>query len=118
MSKYTVRSYLEKLEALTNDPKASVSITSLIKTENPELEAKYHTGNPSYKGDRYELFKSLIPYFLQELQRKEASKYLLWQEYRQQHADSYGYSQFCFHLQQQQIASHPSMVLDHKPAEK
>lgn len=118
MSKNTVRSYLEKLQALTNDPKTPVSIASLIKLENPELEAKFHVGNPSYKDDRYEHFKGLIPYFLKELKRKGVSKHLLWQEYRQQHPEGYGYSQFCFHLQQQQVAAHPSMVLQHKPAEK
>ena len=35
MSKNTVRSYLEKLETLANDPKTGVSIVSLIKLENP-----------------------------------------------------------------------------------
>lgn len=77
MSKNTVRSYLEKLQALTHGPKAPVSIAWSIRLENPELEAKFHAGNPSYKDDRYEHFKSLIPYFLKELKRKGVSKYLL-----------------------------------------
>ena len=85
--------------------------------EDPALEATFYAGNPSCKEERYNYFKSLIPYFVKELKRKGVSKYLLWQEYRQQHMDGYGYAQFCFHLQQQ-LASERSMVLDHKPAEQ
>lgn len=118
ISKNTVRSYLQKLEAITSDRKNPFTIASLVKLENPVLEAKFHAGSPAYKDDRYEHFKGLIPYFINELKRKGVSKYLLWEEYRQQRPNGYSYSQFCFHLQQQEIAAKPSMVLEHKAGER
>lgn len=118
MSKNTVKDYLQKLDSLSNG-KDSFTVSKLIQLENPVLEAKFHSGNPAYKEEkRYDYFKTQIPYFLKELQRKGVTRHLLWQEYQGQHSDTYSYSQFCFHLQQQIIASNPSMVLEHKPGDK
>jgi len=118
MSKNTVKDYLQKLSVLTSG-KSALAIHELVQLENPVLEAKFHSGNPAYKDDeRYELFKNLIPYFVQELKRTGVTRQLLWQEYRQQHPDGYSYTQFCFHIQQRLIAANPSMVLEHQPADK
>ena len=119
ISKNTVKSYLDKLQALTS-AKGGMSIKELVKLENPVLEAKFHPGNPAYKDDRYDHFITNMDFFLKELKRTGVNKRLLWEEYRQQNPPSggYGYSQFCYHIQQQQVASRPSMVLEHKPAEK
>lgn len=118
MSKNTVRAYLQKLEAMSSCSKHVTTIGELLKLENPELEAKFHAGSPAYKEDRYEHFKSQIGYFIKELNRTGVSRQLLWQEYKQQNPNGYGYSQFCFHLHQQRVAAKPSMVLEHKPGEK
>jgi transposase len=119
ISKNTVKTYLEKLEMLQNPSKGKGwTINELIQLEDPVLEAKFHAGNPAYKDDRYEDFKSRLPYYLTELKRVGVTKKLLWEEYRQQRPKGYSHSQFCFHLQQQQVASRPSMVLEHNPADK
>lgn len=118
MSKNTVKSYLDKLQLLTSAVEDKYTLAGLVKLENPVLEAKFHPGNPAYKDDRYDHFKSNVDFYLKELNRTGVNKRLLWEEYRQQKPDGYGYSQFCFHIQQQQVASRPSMVLEHKPAEK
>lgn len=118
MSKNTVKSYLNKLQVLTSIS-GGLSLKELIKLENPVLEAKFHPGNPAYKDDRYDHFMTDMDFYLRELKRTGVSKRLLWEEYRQRRSEGYGYSQFCWHIQQHQIASTPpSMVLDHKPAEK
>jgi transposase len=120
MSKTTVKVYLQKLQLLTSSAKGAKPLTlaDLVKLEDPVLEAKFHPGNPAYKDERYETFKTNLEYYLKELKRTGVTKSLLWEEYRQQYSDGYGYSQFCYHLQQQQKASRPTMVLEHKPAEK
>jgi transposase len=82
------------------------------------LEAKFHPGNPAYKDERFDYFKAHIEFYLKELKRVGVTKQLLWEEYKQQNPDGYSRSQFCYHLSQQQLASKPSMVLEHKPAEK
>ncbi len=119
ISKNTVSSYLDKLQGLISGNNGSkLTLKDLIKLETPELEAKFHPGNPAYKDDRYDHFKDQVAFYLAELKRTGVSKKLLWEEYRQQRPDGYGYSQFCWHLQQHQVASRPSMVLEHTPAEK
>ena len=40
------------------------------------------------------------------------------QEYKQSYPDGYGYTQFCHHLSQHQLAKNPSMVLQHKAGDK
>lgn len=119
ISKNTVKVYLEKLKSLTaiKDGKG-YTIEELFRMEHPVLEATFHPGNPAYKDDRYEDFKTRLDYYLEELKAKGVNKKLLWEEYRAAKPDGYGYSQFCYHLHQQQVANRPSMVLEHKPAEK
>jgi len=121
MSRNTVKSYLYKLDALVSgkgrkDP--PVTIKELVKLENPVLEATFHAGNPAYKDGRYDHLKDNLDFYLKELKRTGVNKQLLWEEYKQQHEQGYSYSQFCWHLQQRQIASRPSMVLEHGVAEK
>ncbi|WPP51784.1 IS21 family transposase [Catalinimonas niigatensis] len=119
MSKNTVKVYLEKLKSLTTIKEGQgYTIEDLFRMEHPVLEAKFHPGNPAYKDDRFEDLKARLDYYLEELTSKGVNKKLLWDEYREAKPDGYGYSQFCFHLHQQQVASKPSMVLDHTPAEK
>jgi transposase len=105
---------------LTSEKGSLLTVGELIKLENPILEAKFHSGNPAYKDNgRYDHLISRIDYYMKELGRPGVNKRLLWEEYRVQTPDGYGYSQFCWHIQQQQVASRPpSMVLEHHPAEK
>jgi len=112
ISKNTVKAYLEKLTMLKTD------IQSLLALEDPVLETKFHPGNPAYKDDRFDHFKTQLDYFIKELLRVGVTKKILWEEYKESYINGYGYTQFCFHLAQHQIARKPSMVLYHKPAEK
>jgi len=112
VSKNTVKAYLMKLSVL------KLSIDELLTLEDPELEIKFHAGNPAYKDDRFEHLKSHLDYFEKELKKHGVNRRVLWEEYRFNYSNGYSYTQFCFHLKQQLIARNPSMVLDHKPGEK
>lgn len=116
MSKNTVKSYLEKVTLLLD---RGIKLAELLDLEEPELEARLHVGNPAYKDDfRYQTFMSKMEYFIQQLKSKGVNKYLLWEEYKAEVDFGYGYSQFCWHIQQYQKASKPSAVLTHLPADK
>jgi transposase len=117
ISRNTVRSYLAKLDAVITG-KQSICLRDLLKMENPELEAKFHPGSPSYKDDRYDHFIAQIDYFQAELKKTGVTKRLLWEEYRARHPDGYSHTQFCFHLRQHRMAARPTMVLRHSPGEK
>lgn len=66
---------------------------------------------------RHEHFCKVAPYFLSELKRTGVTRHLLWTEYLTQNPDGYRYSQFCFHLKEQQSIVNPSFLNHYKPGE-
>ena len=113
ISKNTVKTYLAKLQSL------NLKIDDLLALEDPVLEAKFYVGNPAYKdNERYGSLKTDLDHYKKELNRTGVTRKLLWEEYRQANVNGYSYTQFCFHMSQQEIASKRSMVMNHKPGEK
>ena len=112
MSKNTVKVYLSKLALSTLD------IQSMLTLDDPILEGKFHAGNPAYKDERFDHFKTKLGYFSKELTRVGVTRQLLWEEYLSDYPGGYGHTQFCYHLSQQLIARKPSMVLQHRAGEK
>jgi transposase len=58
------------------------------------------------------------PYVHKELKRKGVTLSLLWIEYRQEHPDGYGYSQFCHRYREWKKPLNPTMRQKHKAGEK
>jgi len=113
ISKNTVKTYLAKLQSL------NLNLDDLLALEDPVLEAKFHAGNPAYKDNvRYESLKTDLDFYKRQLDKTGVTRKLLWEEYRLANANGYSYTQFCFHMSQQEIASRRSMVMNHKPGEK
>ena len=112
VSKNTVKVYLEKLSML------KLSTDELLLLDDPVLETKFHPGNPAYSDERFEQLKSKLDYCIKEMSRHGVTRKLLWEEYRQEYPRGYGLTQFCYHLSQHLVARNPTMVLQHKPAEK
>jgi len=113
ISKTTVKSYLDKVET------GKLDIDRLLEMDDPLVEGQFHAGNPSYKDPRYLYLESRLNYYAGELSRTGVTKYLLWQEYRDEcTGGGYAYTQFCYHLNQLMVARMPSAVLVHQPGEK
>ncbi|MFA5817602.1 MAG: IS21 family transposase [Bacteroidales bacterium] len=112
ISKNTVKNYLSKVASLP------LAVKALLNLDDPILEGMFHAGNPAYKDERYEHFKSKLDYFTQELRKRGVTRHLLWEEYLEVYPGGYGHTQFNFHLSQNLIARKPSGVLQHKPGEK
>ena len=114
ISRNTIKSYKVRLE------KMDASIDDLLLLDDPVLESVFHAGNPAYSDKRFDTLKLLLDDYIKELEspRNHLTRFTLWQEYRSEHPDGYGYSQFCFHLGQHQSASHPTMVLSSTPGDK
>lgn len=67
------------------------------------------------KGDlRLVVFEQRRDYFLKELKRTGVTKHILWEEYRQDQPEGYGYSQFCERLRRYQLTSNVSMRIKYK----
>ena len=114
ISKNTVSRYKTLSEA---DP---LSVRELISLEDSVLNHRFNGGNPSYCDSRMETLKDLLPYIEKELRKPHVTSLLLWEEYRRDHPDGYGLSQFRHHIAQHIKAVEPSTLLKdlYQPGQK
>ncbi|NDV94236.1 IS21 family transposase [Dysgonomonas sp. 521] len=105
--KGTVNDYIRKVNEHGFD------VDSLLNLEDPVLEEKFSAGNPAYTDARFNYLKGKLSYFEGELRRAHVTRKTLWNEYIRECPDGYRYSQFCYHLNQLQLARHPSAILEH-----
>ena len=103
--KGTVNNYVN---AASSDP---LGIDALLEMDDEVLERRLCCGNPAYTDKRFEELSSRMDYIAKELNRKHVTRLLLWEEYCREVSDPYGYTQFCYHIDQHIKASKPSMVL-------
>lgn len=97
-----------------------MSLSELVALEDVVLNHRFNGGNPAYCDDRMEVLKKLLPYLEKELKRPHVTSYQLWTEYRQDHPDGYGLSQFRYHIAQHIKAVKPSTLLKdlYQPGQK
>ena len=70
------------------------------------------------ESERYGILSQKFPYFTKELKKRGVTLYLLWQEYKKEHSEGYGYSRFCYHFQVWRTLSSLTMHIKHKAGEK
>jgi transposase len=73
---------------------------------------------PRVVAERFIRLAGRFEYFARELTRVGVTRQLLWEEYRRGEPDGYGYSQFCWHLQNWEKSQELSMHLEHKAGDK
>ena len=112
IDKGTVCDYIRKLKTF------DIPIDDLLLLDDPVLEGKFSAGTTAYTDKRFDDLKGLLPWLEKELGRKHVTRHLLWQEYLTKYPSGYRYTQFCFHLNQLQIARKPTAVLTHAAGEK
>ena len=111
ISKNTVKAYLLKLSMLSDPSKV------LLRMDDPILQGRFHGGNPAYCDHRLDVLEGKLAHLSHELTRKGVTLRLLWEEYRSEHPDGYGYTQFCYHMEQYKKQKTPSAVLNHRAGE-
>lgn len=108
ISKNTVRTYIRLGQAHNED------LSQLLTLNESELLPIFYASKKTEpSSDREEVFISKISYWIKELRRVGVSRYLLWQEYRKDHPDGYGYSQFCERLKGELGRRDLTISLDH-----
>ncbi|MCC8174806.1 MAG: IS21 family transposase [Bacteroidales bacterium] len=107
IDKKTVKKYLNRIDA---DPAGEDALLAL---SDPELERRMCGGNAAYSDRRFDLLSGELDYLVKELGRTGVTLQTLWEEFRGRHGgdNSYGYTQFCFHVRQHMAAVRPKMVL-------
>ena len=112
LNKGTVNDYVNKLKS------GGMQVSELLSLDEPVMEGKFSAGTAAFTDPRFEQFKKLLPYFEKELERKHVTRHLLWREYLEKYPSGYRYTQFCYHLNQQLVARHPTAILTHEAGEK
>lgn len=102
ISRNSVKKYLAQLQDIAVQP------------DDAELAGRIYN-NDSLAHDEQRM-QQLSVHFSQtnsELARTGVTRWLLWQEYLQQHPDGYSYSRYCYHLQQYPKNKDLSMHLEY-----
>lgn len=114
ISRPTVRLYMDYFKV------TGLSYDVLLKLEDQELykliEAQ-REGPKEILDSRRLHFLDLFSYFTAELKRVGVTRLLLWEEYKRDYPDGYGYSRFCELLDTEIKRSSPTMTFQHSPAE-
>jgi transposase len=111
ISRPVVNEYIRKIRASGLDYQATQEIDDDALLEIIEGGQKSHS-------ERYQVLRRKFEYLVKELKRTGVTLERLWQEYREEHPDGYGYSQFCYHFQVWRNASELTMHMDHKAGDK
>lgn len=110
ISKNTVRSYVRRAKDCGED------LSKLLELEDEVFHRIFYEG-PTAINSREDLFSQKVEYWIKELRRTGVTRYLLWEEYRREYPDGYGYSQFCERLKREKGRGDLSLALDHNPGE-
>ncbi|MGA2091107.1 MAG: IS21 family transposase [Endomicrobiales bacterium] len=70
------------------------------------------------ESEQYRILADKFEYYATEIKRVGVTMRLLWEEYRKEHKDGYGHTQFCYHFQVWRDALDVTMHMEHKAGEK
>jgi transposase len=76
---------------------------------------KYKPRNTANTNKRYAVLNAQLVYYRTELKKTGVTLLLLWEEYKTEHPDGYGYSQFAFHVSRYLNQNKQSMHQEHEP---
>lgn len=110
VARNTVKSYIGLIQS------KKLSCKELLDLEDHQLEAVFFQSPEVNK--RYAALIGKFNYFTSELRRTGVNRHVLWEEYKQEYPDGYGYSQFCYHLQQYLKTEQATLHIEQLPGDK
>jgi len=111
ISKNTVRDYIRRAQL------HSSNLSSLLELEDVELHGIIFAPDPEQKNKRLAVFEQRIDDWLKELKGVGVTRYLLWEKYRAEYPDGYGYTQFCEYFRRTMVRKDLTLPLEHNPGE-
>lgn len=118
LSRNTIREYLRRIQG------CGLSPSQLLTLDDESLRLivyadAFEQGHAGRKVDmRYEAITKDLDRYLSELRRRGVTRQLLWEEYRREHPEGYGYSQFCEHLREHSKKNEAVMHFTHQAGEQ
>lgn len=112
LSRQTVDDYVNRLK------QAGKGYKELLKLDDESLkELAFQEPVLPVLNDKYSDLQDRLHGYAEELKSRKTTRVILWEEYRQQVVDGYGYSQFCEHLCRYLESRKAVMHFEHTPAE-
>ncbi|MFQ5888005.1 MAG: IS21 family transposase [Candidatus Hydrothermarchaeales archaeon] len=102
---------------LTNFRTSGLTYREVSKMSDSEVMRVFEI-KQKRESERYRVLSEKFEYFAKELKRKGVTLHLLWQEYKRDYPEGYGYSRFCYHFQVWRSLSPLTMHIEHKAGEK
>lgn len=114
LSRNTLKVYLKRLDT------SGLNMEELLALDDAELSQYCYINNDKAppSDDRYAHLQSKLKEWERELHNPKVTRQLLWEEYKSDHSDGYGYSQFCHYLSEHMAHKKISAILHHAPGEK
>jgi len=107
----TIDVYLERLISSNH------SLKDLLQKDDSYLNSIVYKIAPPRTDERFISLEKMFPYIKQELGKTGVTRRLLWEEYKTEYPEGYGYAQFCEHLTRYLKRNKATMHLEHRPGE-
>lgn len=111
VSRNTVREYIRRAESYCSD------LSKVLSLDDEVFYQVMSASQAKNVDQRLAVFEGLVDYWLKELRRVGVTRELLWEEYRREHPEGYGYSQYCEHLSRHVMQRDLTLALEHRPGE-
>ena len=97
---------------------SGLSFEEINELSDKELEDLFVKPEDRPLNERLQILFSLFPAIEKELKRKGVTRQLLWKEYKTNHPDGVGLSQFKHYFSQWKAQVNPTMHMEHKAGDK
>jgi transposase len=118
LSRNTIREYLRRIQESGISPQELLALDEASLAPFVYLDAIEKGSAGRTRDTRYDSFENHLEYYCSELQKRGVTRQLLWEEYRQDHPEGYGYSQFCEYLLRHRRRDQAVMHFTHRPGEQ
>jgi len=108
-SRNTVREYLRRCRSYSED------LSMILSLDDESFARVIYPTEAKEEAERALVFAQQTQYWVQELRRVGVTRQLLWEEYREEQPDGYGYSQFCERLKKEIASKDLTLSLNHEP---
>ena len=112
IARNTLKKYIKEFTA------SGLSFEEINELSDKELEDLFVKPEDRPLNERLQTLFSLFPAIEKELKRKGVTRELLWKEYKTNHPDGVGLSQFKHYFSQWKAQVNPTMHMEHKAGDK
>lgn len=112
-SRNTIKGYLRQLKENGYGLQQALALS-----DEALMQLLFEPGNPPVSGSQEAVLSEKLPEYAAELKKRHVTRQLLWEEYRQENPDGYGYTRFCHYLNEYIGQKEVTAVFSHQPGEK